>query len=150
MYFPQRMTFSVITCCSWLYRVNENHFHSTALKIHISQPTADILVLAGSFELEERGEIEMKVELRCLFECLVCVFNTLRSYYSLSSVRVKDFRRPTGSWTKLGLILLLWPPALHMLTVSNCWKRYTNRRKNCTCETFPDINKTESNDGSMF
>lgn len=34
---------------------------STALKIHISQCTADILLQAGSFELEERGEIEMKV-----------------------------------------------------------------------------------------
>ncbi|XP_024141067.2 guanylate cyclase 2G [Oryzias melastigma] len=34
--------------------------NSLPLKIHISQPTADILVLAGSFELEERGEIEMK------------------------------------------------------------------------------------------
>lgn len=33
----------------------------TALKIHISQSTADILFQAGSFELEERGEIEMKV-----------------------------------------------------------------------------------------
>lgn len=33
----------------------------TALKIHISQCTADILVQAGSFELEERGEVEMKV-----------------------------------------------------------------------------------------
>lgn len=33
----------------------------TALKIHISQSTADILVQAGSFEMEERGEIEMKV-----------------------------------------------------------------------------------------
>lgn len=33
----------------------------TALRIHISQCTADILVQAGSFELEERGEIEMKV-----------------------------------------------------------------------------------------
>lgn len=34
---------------------------STALKIHISQCTADILLQAGSFELEERGEIEIKV-----------------------------------------------------------------------------------------
>lgn len=33
----------------------------SALKIHISQSTADILVQAGSFELEERGEVEMKV-----------------------------------------------------------------------------------------
>lgn len=31
------------------------------MKIHISQATADILVQAGSYELEERGEIEMKV-----------------------------------------------------------------------------------------
>nr|XP_020472207.1 guanylate cyclase 2G-like [Monopterus albus] len=30
------------------------------LKIHISQYTADILIQAGSFELEERGEIELK------------------------------------------------------------------------------------------
>ncbi|TKS89500.1 Guanylate cyclase 2G [Collichthys lucidus] len=35
--------------------------NSLPLKIHISQSTADILVQAGSFELEERGEIEMKV-----------------------------------------------------------------------------------------
>ncbi|XP_041819300.1 guanylate cyclase 2G [Chelmon rostratus] len=34
--------------------------NSLPLKIHISQCTADILVQAGSFELEERGEIEMK------------------------------------------------------------------------------------------
>uniref|UniRef100_A0A3Q3DZN8 Guanylate cyclase n=1 Tax=Labrus bergylta TaxID=56723 RepID=A0A3Q3DZN8_9LABR len=34
--------------------------NSLALKIHISQSTADILVQEGSFELEERGEIEMK------------------------------------------------------------------------------------------
>uniref|UniRef100_A0A3Q2ZYJ9 Guanylate cyclase n=1 Tax=Kryptolebias marmoratus TaxID=37003 RepID=A0A3Q2ZYJ9_KRYMA len=33
---------------------------NSLLKIHISQSTADILVQAGSFELEERGEIEMK------------------------------------------------------------------------------------------
>lgn len=33
----------------------------TALKIHVSQSTADILFQAGSFELEERGEIQMKV-----------------------------------------------------------------------------------------
>uniref|UniRef100_H2M894 Guanylate cyclase n=1 Tax=Oryzias latipes TaxID=8090 RepID=H2M894_ORYLA len=33
---------------------------NSLLKIHISQSTADILVLAGSFEMEERGEIEMK------------------------------------------------------------------------------------------
>uniref|UniRef100_A0A3B4UBZ9 Guanylate cyclase n=1 Tax=Seriola dumerili TaxID=41447 RepID=A0A3B4UBZ9_SERDU len=33
---------------------------NSLLKIHISQCTADILVRAGSFELEERGEIEMK------------------------------------------------------------------------------------------
>uniref|UniRef100_A0A8C4NMB4 Guanylate cyclase n=1 Tax=Dicentrarchus labrax TaxID=13489 RepID=A0A8C4NMB4_DICLA len=35
--------------------------NSLPLKIHISQCTADILVQAGSFDLEERGEIEMKV-----------------------------------------------------------------------------------------
>ncbi|XP_022070449.2 guanylate cyclase 2G [Acanthochromis polyacanthus] len=34
--------------------------NSLPLKIHISQTTADILVQAGSFEMEERGEIEMK------------------------------------------------------------------------------------------
>ncbi|XP_067433209.1 LOW QUALITY PROTEIN: guanylate cyclase 2G [Thunnus thynnus] len=34
--------------------------NSLPLKIHISQCTADILVQAGSFELEERGEVEMK------------------------------------------------------------------------------------------
>ncbi|XP_049916915.1 guanylate cyclase 2G [Epinephelus moara] len=34
--------------------------NSLPLKIHISQCTADILVQAGSFVLEERGEIEMK------------------------------------------------------------------------------------------
>ncbi|XP_061564090.1 guanylate cyclase 2G [Cololabis saira] len=34
--------------------------NSLPLKIHISQPTAEILVQAGSFEMEERGEIEMK------------------------------------------------------------------------------------------
>ncbi|XP_038592504.1 guanylate cyclase 2G [Micropterus salmoides] len=34
--------------------------NSLPLRIHISQCTADILVQAGSFELEERGEIEMK------------------------------------------------------------------------------------------
>uniref|UniRef100_A0A3Q4BYU0 Guanylate cyclase n=1 Tax=Mola mola TaxID=94237 RepID=A0A3Q4BYU0_MOLML len=34
--------------------------NSLPLKIHISQHTANILVQAGSFELEERGEIEMK------------------------------------------------------------------------------------------
>nr|XP_061787653.1 guanylate cyclase 2G-like [Nerophis lumbriciformis] len=34
--------------------------NSLPLKIHISQSTADILVQAGSFDLEERGEIEMK------------------------------------------------------------------------------------------
>ncbi|XP_047465708.1 guanylate cyclase 2G [Mugil cephalus] len=34
--------------------------NSLPLKIHISQSTADILVQAGSFELEDRGEIEMK------------------------------------------------------------------------------------------
>uniref|UniRef100_A0A3Q1GDL6 Guanylate cyclase n=1 Tax=Acanthochromis polyacanthus TaxID=80966 RepID=A0A3Q1GDL6_9TELE len=33
---------------------------NSLLKIHISQTTADILVQAGSFEMEERGEIEMK------------------------------------------------------------------------------------------
>ncbi|CAG06542.1 unnamed protein product, partial [Tetraodon nigroviridis] len=35
--------------------------NSSALKIHVSQRTADILLQAGSFELEERGEIEIKV-----------------------------------------------------------------------------------------
>ncbi|XP_040885398.1 guanylate cyclase 2G [Toxotes jaculatrix] len=34
--------------------------NSLPLKIHISQSTADILFQDGSFELEERGEIEMK------------------------------------------------------------------------------------------
>ncbi|KAM7381250.1 hypothetical protein PAMA_012207 [Pampus argenteus] len=34
--------------------------NSLPLKIHISQCTADILVQAGSFEMEERGEVEMK------------------------------------------------------------------------------------------
>ncbi|XP_026207679.1 guanylate cyclase 2G [Anabas testudineus] len=34
--------------------------NSLPLKIHISQSTADVLVQGGSFELEERGEIEMK------------------------------------------------------------------------------------------
>ncbi|XP_077359682.1 guanylate cyclase 2G [Festucalex cinctus] len=34
--------------------------NSLPLKIHISQCTADILLQVGSFELEERGEIEMK------------------------------------------------------------------------------------------
>uniref|UniRef100_A0A3Q2PC32 Guanylate cyclase n=1 Tax=Fundulus heteroclitus TaxID=8078 RepID=A0A3Q2PC32_FUNHE len=34
--------------------------NSLALRIHISQSTADILVQAGSFELTERGDIEMK------------------------------------------------------------------------------------------
>uniref|UniRef100_A0A3P8VUU6 Guanylate cyclase n=1 Tax=Cynoglossus semilaevis TaxID=244447 RepID=A0A3P8VUU6_CYNSE len=33
---------------------------NSLMKIHISQATADILVQAGSYELEERGEIEMK------------------------------------------------------------------------------------------
>uniref|UniRef100_A0A8D0A575 Guanylate cyclase n=1 Tax=Sander lucioperca TaxID=283035 RepID=A0A8D0A575_SANLU len=35
--------------------------NSLPLRIHVSQCTADILVQAGSFELEERGEVEMKV-----------------------------------------------------------------------------------------
>nr|XP_043870167.1 guanylate cyclase 2G isoform X1 [Solea senegalensis] len=34
--------------------------NSLPMKIHISQCTADILIKAGSYELEERGEIEMK------------------------------------------------------------------------------------------
>ncbi|XP_035853753.1 guanylate cyclase 2G [Sander lucioperca] len=34
--------------------------NSLPLRIHVSQCTADILVQAGSFELEERGEVEMK------------------------------------------------------------------------------------------
>ncbi|XP_029688669.1 guanylate cyclase 2G isoform X2 [Takifugu rubripes] len=34
--------------------------NSSPLKIHISQCTAEILLQAGSFELEERGEIEIK------------------------------------------------------------------------------------------
>ncbi|KAM8836929.1 guanylate cyclase 2G [Spinachia spinachia] len=34
--------------------------NSSPLKIHISQSTADILVEAGSFEMEERGEVEIK------------------------------------------------------------------------------------------
>uniref|UniRef100_A0A8C2ZDI5 Guanylate cyclase n=1 Tax=Cyclopterus lumpus TaxID=8103 RepID=A0A8C2ZDI5_CYCLU len=34
--------------------------NSSPLKIHISQTTADILVQAGSFEMEERGEVEIK------------------------------------------------------------------------------------------
>ncbi|KAM6898598.1 guanylate cyclase 2G [Lycodopsis pacificus] len=34
--------------------------NSSPLKIHISQSTADILVQAGSFEMEERGEVEIK------------------------------------------------------------------------------------------
>ncbi|XP_075314341.1 guanylate cyclase 2G [Odontesthes bonariensis] len=34
--------------------------NSLPLRIHISQSTADILVQAGSYEMEERGEIEMK------------------------------------------------------------------------------------------
>uniref|UniRef100_A0AAX7SVZ2 Guanylate cyclase n=1 Tax=Astatotilapia calliptera TaxID=8154 RepID=A0AAX7SVZ2_ASTCA len=34
--------------------------NSLPLKIHVSQSTADILFQAGSFELEERGEIQMK------------------------------------------------------------------------------------------
>ncbi|XP_026171889.1 guanylate cyclase 2G [Mastacembelus armatus] len=34
--------------------------NSLPLKIHISQCTADILIQAGSFEMEDRGEIEMK------------------------------------------------------------------------------------------
>ncbi|GAA6214570.1 guanylate cyclase 2G-like [Lates japonicus] len=34
--------------------------NSLPLKIHVSQCTADILVQDGSFDLEERGEIEMK------------------------------------------------------------------------------------------
>uniref|UniRef100_A0A8C5GYI1 Guanylate cyclase domain-containing protein n=1 Tax=Gouania willdenowi TaxID=441366 RepID=A0A8C5GYI1_GOUWI len=33
------------------------------LKIHISQSTADILIQDGSFELEERGQVDMKVTL---------------------------------------------------------------------------------------
>uniref|UniRef100_A0A3Q1F1T0 Guanylate cyclase n=1 Tax=Acanthochromis polyacanthus TaxID=80966 RepID=A0A3Q1F1T0_9TELE len=41
--------------------------NSLPLKIHISQTTADILVQAGSFEMEERGEIEMKVRHVCMF-----------------------------------------------------------------------------------
>uniref|UniRef100_A0A3B4WUN5 Guanylate cyclase n=1 Tax=Seriola lalandi dorsalis TaxID=1841481 RepID=A0A3B4WUN5_SERLL len=44
--------------------------NSLPLKIHISQCTADILVQAGSFELEERGEIEMKVT----YSKNLCVF----------------------------------------------------------------------------
>lgn len=47
------------------------HFHFwisfTALKIHVSQGTADILIKDGSFELEERGEIEIKVSLHDIF-----------------------------------------------------------------------------------
>ncbi|XP_030610230.1 guanylate cyclase 2G [Archocentrus centrarchus] len=34
--------------------------NSLSLKIHVSQSTADILFQEGSFELEERGEIQMK------------------------------------------------------------------------------------------
>lgn len=64
--------FSVITLASAKARLAELKsvplnvwplfcMHPSALKIHISQSTADILVQAGSFELEERGEVEMKV-----------------------------------------------------------------------------------------
>lgn len=34
---------------------------STAQKIHVSQCTADILLQTTTFELEERGEIKIKV-----------------------------------------------------------------------------------------
>ncbi|TRY64644.1 hypothetical protein DNTS_003096 [Danionella cerebrum] len=36
--------------------------NSLPLKIHISQSTADILLKTGKFEMEERGEIEMKAK----------------------------------------------------------------------------------------
>lgn len=49
-------------------------FFYTALKIHISQCTADILIQAGSFELEERGEVEMKVISESTVKCTVYVF----------------------------------------------------------------------------
>jgi len=39
----------------------------SALRIHTSQSTADILLKNGSFELEERGDIEIKVCIRPLF-----------------------------------------------------------------------------------
>uniref|UniRef100_A0A665VE64 Guanylate cyclase n=1 Tax=Echeneis naucrates TaxID=173247 RepID=A0A665VE64_ECHNA len=57
--------------------------NSLPLKIHISQCTAEILIQAGIFELEERGEIEMKViygysstvYTRCRTPCVeFCVF----------------------------------------------------------------------------
>lgn len=100
-----------------------------ALKIHISQCTADILVQAGSFELEERGEIEMKVmfgnsryfgmflffklkRLTCVCLCLFYVHD-----------RVKVVIKPTGCWAKNHLILLLLLTALHPLTVSNYKQR---------------------------
>ncbi len=52
---------------------------NSALKIHISQRTADILIQAGSYELEERGEIEMKVTRVSMFflRRVSCVFGML-------------------------------------------------------------------------
>uniref|UniRef100_A0A3B3R8I8 Guanylate cyclase n=1 Tax=Paramormyrops kingsleyae TaxID=1676925 RepID=A0A3B3R8I8_9TELE len=40
--------------------------NSLPLKIHVSQSTAEILQRIGTFELEERGEIEVKVSYACL------------------------------------------------------------------------------------
>ena len=87
-----------------------------ALEIHISQSTADILTEIGSFALEERGEIEMKVIINFLFRQLkatylekshenVIPFQFYVTMYLLFMLlcmhhccftRVKAVRRPTG------------------------------------------------------
>lgn len=50
----------------WLYLQQKLYFDIctnvfSALRIHISQSTSDILLQTGNFELEERGDIEIKV-----------------------------------------------------------------------------------------
>lgn len=56
----------------WCVRVTK--YFLSALKIHISQSTAEILMKIGSYELEERGDTELKVYCITLFKRLcVCI-----------------------------------------------------------------------------
>lgn len=95
---------------------------STALKIHISQCTADILLQTGSFELEERGEIEIKVsgDLCCLeevpsgrFQSRSRLFQGKGSHKTYWLLDKQGFNPPVGAHGALQTDGQKLPPEVH-------------------------------------
>lgn len=92
---------------NWCVRVTE--YFLSALKIHVSQSTAEILMKIGSYELEERGDTELKVYCLTLFKHLWVRIHEFQGIYIGVFTKGKGLQKTFWLNSKEGLTFPLTP-----------------------------------------